>query len=170
MPYWPVYWFLPVGQEQILLWPWSSWKSDCLWASLYIAVLPLYYKPIKRQREISLCLGLLYLNICWSAAYIFHFQTNENSAIRWSYPSKILQRLILYSITSLEHDFKTHKHTFKRLADWKRKFSLAYLKWQVCMLLFLSHLETGKMGVFQLQIVLLLKILSYCTFHSLTIF
>lgn len=62
------------------------------------------------------------------------------------------------------------KHTNTHSRDWKRKFSLAYLKWQVCMLLFLSHLETGKMGVFQLQIVLLLKILSYCTFHSLTIF
>lgn len=44
------------------------------------------------------------------------------------------------------------------------------LKRQVCMLLLLSHLKAWKMGVFQLQTILLLKILSYCTFHSLTIF
>lgn len=62
MPYWPVYWFLPVCQEQISLWLWSLWMSDCLWASLYISVLPLYYRPAGRQREAKFCWnGLLYM-------------------------------------------------------------------------------------------------------------
>lgn len=44
-----------------------------------------------------------------------------------------------------------------------------YLQWQVRVFLLLTHLETGQVRVFQLQTVLLLKILSYCALHSLPI-
>lgn len=57
--------------------------------------------------------------------------------------------------------------------QWTRDVNTAqliYLKGQICMLLLLSYLETWKMGVFQLQTVLLLKILSYRTLHRLPIF
>lgn len=45
----------------------------------------------------------------------------------------------------------------------------SYLQWQICVFLLLSHLETGQVRVFQLQTVLLLKILSYCALHGLPI-
>lgn len=47
---------------------------------------------------------------------------------------------------------------------------MAHLKGKVRVLLFLSHLKAGQMGVFKLQTVFLFEILSYSTFHGLSIF
>lgn len=45
----------------------------------------------------------------------------------------------------------------------------SYLKGQVGVLLFLSHLEAGQMGVFELQAVLLFEILGDGALHSLSV-
>lgn len=45
-----------------------------------------------------------------------------------------------------------------------------YLQGQVGVFLFLAHLQTGHVGVLQLQIVLLSEVLSHCAFNCLTVF
>lgn len=47
---------------------------------------------------------------------------------------------------------------------------LSHLQGQVCVLLLLPHLKTGQVGVFQLQVVLLLEVLGHCTFYCLPTF
>lgn len=46
---------------------------------------------------------------------------------------------------------------------------VSYLKGQIGVLLFLPHLEAGQVGVFELQAVLLFKILGNSALHSLSI-
>lgn len=45
----------------------------------------------------------------------------------------------------------------------------SHLQGKVSVLLFLAYLQAGEMWILELQIVLLLKILSYCTLHGLAV-